>query len=164
MRDSDEVVGALRDWADVFMRRSMGAVLYVARQHGLSMSQVGALFQLSHRGTSSVSNVGDRLGVTSAAASQMLDRLVRQGLIDRSEDPNDRRVKQVVLTERGGRFTDEAMKARQRWFQSVAEEMSAKERRTVVAGLRILLDKVKRADPDIPPCNEPEENEGSVNK
>jgi DNA-binding MarR family transcriptional regulator len=164
MRDSDEVVGALREWNEVFMRRSMGAVLYVARQHGLSMSQVGALFQLSHRGTSSVSNVGDRLGVTSAAASQMLDRLVRQGLIGRSEDPNDRRAKQVVLTEQGGRLIDEVMKVRQRWFQSVVEEMSAKERRTVVAGLRILLDKVKRADPDISPCNEPEENEGSVNK
>jgi DNA-binding MarR family transcriptional regulator len=164
MRDSDDVVGALREWTEVFMRRSMGAIVYVARQHGLSMSQVGALFQLSHRGMSSVSNIGGRLGVTSAAASQMLDRLVQQGLIARSEDPNDRRAKQVVLTERGGRFIDEAMKARQRWFQSVAEEMSAKERQTVVAGLRILLDKVRRADPDISPCNEPEENEESVNK
>jgi DNA-binding MarR family transcriptional regulator len=164
MRDSDEVVDALREWTEVFMRRSMGAVVYVARQHELSMSQVGALFQLSHRGMSSVTNIGDKLGVTSAAASQMLDRLVQHGLVARSEDPNDRRAKQVVLTESGGRFVDEAMKARQRWFQSVAEEMSEKERRTVIAGLRIILDKVRRADPDIPPCSEPEENEESVNK
>ncbi|MBN1497132.1 MAG: MarR family transcriptional regulator [Spirochaetes bacterium] len=142
----------------------MGAVVYIARQHGLSMSHVGALFQLSHRGTSSVSNIGDRLGVTTAAASQMLERLVRHGLIARSEDPTDRRAKQVVLTEQGGRFVDEAMKARQRWFQSVAEEMSAKERRTVVTGLRILLDKIRRADPDGDPCNRPKENEERVNK
>jgi len=164
MKDSDEVVGALREWTEVFMRRSMGAVVYIARQHGLSMSHVGALFQLSHRGISSVSHIGDRLGVTSAAASQMLERLVRQGLIARSEDPNDRRVKQVVLTEQGGRFIDEAMKARQRWFQSVAEEMTAKERRTVVTGLRILLDRVRKTDPDRDPCNRPEEKEESVNK
>jgi DNA-binding MarR family transcriptional regulator len=164
VRDSDEVVGALREWTEVFMRRSMGAVVYIARQHGLSMSHVGALFQLSHRGTSSVSHIGDRLGVTSAAASQLLERLVRQGLIARSEDPNDRRAKQVVLTEQGGRFIDEAMKARQRWFQAVAEEMTAKERQTVVAGLGILIDKVRTADPDVHPCNGPVENEKSVNK
>ncbi len=164
MRNPDEVVGALHEWTEVFMHRSMGAVVYVARQHGLSMSQVGALFLLSHRGMSSVSNIGGRLGVTSAAASQMLDRLVHQGLIVRSEDPNDRRAKQIVLTERGDRFIDEAMKARQRWFQSVAEEMSSKERRTVVAGLRILLDKVRRAGPDIHPCKRPVENEESVRK
>lgn len=164
MRGSDEVAGALRELTEVFMHRSMGAVVYIARQHGLSMSHVGALFQLSHRGTSSVSNIGDRLGVTTAAASQMLERLVRHGLIARSEDPTDRRAKQVVLTEQGGRFVDEAMKARQRWFQSVAEEMSAKERRTVVTGLRILLDKIRRADPDGDPCNRPKENEERVNK
>lgn len=158
------MVGALREWTEVFMRRSMGAVVYIARQHGLSISHVGALFQLSHRGMSSVSNIGDRLGVTSAAASQMLDWLVRQGLIARSEDPNDRRAKQVVLTEQGDRFIDEAMKTRQRWFQAVAEEMTAKERQTVVAGLGILFEKVRRADPDVHPCNGPVENEESVNK
>jgi DNA-binding MarR family transcriptional regulator len=164
MKDSDEVVGSLIEWTEVFMRRSMGAVVYVAKQHGLSISQVGALFQLSHLGISSVSKIADKLGVTSAAASQMLDRLVTQGLIDRSEDTSDRRAKQLVLTERGGRFINEVMKARQRWFQSVAEEMSAKERRTVVSGLSILLDRVRRADPDIHPCNRAVENEESARK
>ncbi len=164
MKNSDEVVNALREWTEVFMHRSMGAIVYIARQHGLSMSHVGALFQLSHRGMSSVSNIGDGLGVTSAAASQMLDRLVQQGFIDRSEDPNDRRVKKLVLTEHGGRFIDKAMKARQRWFQSIAKEMSPKERRTVVAGLRILLDKIRTAGQDIQPCSRLVDNGESVRK
>ena len=56
------------------------------------------------------------------------------------------------------------MKARKRWFQSVAEEMTAKERRTVVTGLRILLDKVRRVGPDIHPCNRPVENDESFRK
>ena len=164
MGNSEEVVEVLREWTEVFMHRLMGSVVYVARQHGLSMSHVGALFQLSHLGMSSVSNIGDRLGVTRAAASQMLDRLVQHGLIARSEDPDDRRAKQIILTKLGDKFIDEAMKARKRWFLSVAEEMSVKERRTVVAGLRILLDKVRKVGPDINPCNAPTENDKSDRK
>lgn len=146
------------------MRRSIADVVCAARQHGFSMSQVGALFQLSHRATSGVSNIGDRLGVTSAAASQMLDRLVQQGLIVRSEDPNDRRAKQIALTERGRGFIHEIMKARQRWFESVAAGMSEKERETVVTGLRILIEKTSKADPDIRPCHQPIGNQESAGK
>jgi DNA-binding MarR family transcriptional regulator len=164
MGNSEEVVEVLREWTEVFMHRLMGSVVYVARQQGLSMSHVGALFQLSHRGMSSVSSIGDRLGVTRAAASQLLDRLVRHGLIARSEDPDDRRSKQIMLTKRGDQFIDEAMKARKRLFLSVAGDMSVKEQRTVVAGLRILLDKVRRVSPDIQPCNRPVENNESDRK
>jgi DNA-binding MarR family transcriptional regulator len=159
VKGTDQVVGVVREWTETFMRKAMCGVVYVASRHGLSRSQVGALFQLSHRGASSVAHIGDRLGVTSAAASQMLDRLVQQGLIARSEDPNDRRAKQVTLTEEGRRFVEEAMGAWQRWFRSVAEEMSAKERETVVAGLRVLLENAGSVDPDIEPCGESEEGE-----
>jgi DNA-binding MarR family transcriptional regulator len=162
MKDADKVVDTLHEWAGVFMHRSMGMVVYVARQYGLSISQVGALFHLSHRGMSNISNIGGTIGVTSAAASQMLDRLVRQGFIIRSEDPNDRRVKQVVLTELGERFIDEVMKARQRLFQSVTEGMSSKERCSVVVGLKILLDKIRSINSDILLYNRPVGNEENV--
>jgi len=155
MKNSDEVVGLLREWTQTFMRRSIADVVFVARQRGFSMSQVGALFQLSHRTMSGVSGIGDSLGVTSAAASQMLDRLVHQGLIARREDPNNRRAKQITLTERGRGFIHKIMKARQRWFEYVAAGMSQKERETVVAGLRILIEKTSKADPDSRPCHQP---------
>jgi len=153
MKNSDEVVTLLREWTRTFLHRSIADVVCAARQRGFSMSQVGALFQLSHRVTSGVSDIGDSLGVTSAAASQMLDRLVQQGLIARREDPNNRRAKQITLTEGGRGFIHKIMKARQRWFESVAAGMSQKEREVVVAGLRILIEKTGKANPDSLPCH-----------
>ena len=100
MLPTDPFVASLWEWIEVFMRRSMSNFILYSKESGLSMSQIGALFQI-RRGASGVSDIGDDLGVTSAAASQMLERLVQQQLILRSEDPHDRRVKQIVLTEKG---------------------------------------------------------------
>ncbi len=155
MEESDEVVNALGEWTRVFMHRSMSGFVLFAKEHRLSMSQVGALFQLGHRGISGVSDIGDNLGVTSAAASQMIDRLVQQGLIVRNEDPTDRRAKQIALTRRGRQFIRDTMNARKQWFVSLANSMTAKERETVVAGLRILVEKTSRVDPDVRPFNPP---------
>ena len=90
------------------MHRSIRHLLRYARENGLSMSQFGALLHIHRMGSSGVTDLGDHLGVTSAAASQMLERLVQQGLILRTEDPNDRRVKQIVLTDKGLRFFKKA--------------------------------------------------------
>ena len=93
------------------------------------MSQFGALFHLHRMGSSGVTDLGDHLGVTSAAASQMLDRLVQQGLILRSEDPNDRRVKQIVLTDKGHQVLQESIRARQGWLDDLAETLSDRRKR-----------------------------------
>ncbi len=57
--------------------------------------------RLKHGGKSGVSEIGGQMGVTNAAASQAVDRLVHLGLIERTEDPDDRRAKRLTLTQAG---------------------------------------------------------------
>ena len=83
------------------MGRSMRDFTTFMRNSGLSMPQVSALFRLYYQGQCGVTDIADHLDVTSAAASQMIERLVQQGLLERSEDPNDRRVKQIDLSPAG---------------------------------------------------------------
>jgi len=87
--------------------------------------------------------LGDHLGVTSAASSQMLERLVQQELILRTEDPDDRRVKQIVLTDKGRRVLEEGIRARQGWLDDLAKTLSDDEKETIMGALEILVDKVK---------------------
>ncbi len=91
MDSREQFLGALREWTAVFMSASMGTFLQFAKEHGVSMPQIGALFHIRSKGSCGVTDVGDDLGVTSAAASQMLERLVQNGLVQRREDPDDRR-------------------------------------------------------------------------
>ena len=144
MQAAEPVVVKLQEWIEVFMRGSMRHFLCYARESGLSMSQLGALLHLHHAGSSGVTDIGDHLGVTSAAASQMLDRLVRQGLILRLEDPSDRRVKQVVLTEKGLRVIQEGMRARQQWLVDLAGTMSSPEKEAVTAALDVLTERASQ--------------------
>lgn len=150
MTESEDVAKALHDWHRMFMRGQMSGYARYVKSCGLSMSQASVLFQLSRQGSKcGVSDIGGRLGVTSAAASQLLDRLVHQGLIARTEDPEDRRARLVALTDRGRDIAERAMEGRRRWFTALAEAMSAAERATVVKGLKILTRKIADSDPSI---------------
>lgn len=129
---------AIQSWIGVFMHRSMRSMLLYAKANGLSMSQLGALMHI-FKGTCGVSDIGDDLGISSAAASQMLERLVQQGLITRSEDPHDRRVKQIVLTAHGKQVVQESMQAGKGWLDELATRLSPAEQEQAVEALNILV-------------------------
>jgi DNA-binding MarR family transcriptional regulator len=140
---TEPFVATLKEWFEVSTHHSMRNFIQHARKSGLSMSHFGALFHIQHRGSSGVTELGDHLGVTSAASSQMLERLVQQELILRSEDPDDRRVKQIVLTDKGSRVLEEGIRARQGWLDDLAKTLSDDEKETIMGTLEILIDKVK---------------------
>jgi DNA-binding MarR family transcriptional regulator len=145
MRSADPCVAALAEWIEVFMSRSMPGLLQYAKDNGLSMSQIGALFRL-HKRASGIADLGDGLGVTSAAVSQMLDRLVQQELILRSEDPEDRRGKKIVITEKGDRILKECLNARQGWLNNLAKTLSADEKEHILRALKILINKANQLE------------------
>ena len=145
MESSELFTATLHEWMTVFMRRSMHNFISYSKEKGLSMSQIGALLRIFRGGKSCVSDIGDNLGVTSAAASQMLERLVQQGLILREEDPDDRRVRQIALTDRGRQILQESLAARQGWLENLAHTLSDSEREQITAALNILIEKANQS-------------------
>jgi DNA-binding MarR family transcriptional regulator len=143
---TNDLTKTLQDWVEVFMHRSMRYVFLFTKEHNLSMSQMGALLNIHRQGVCSVSDIGDELGVTSAAASQMLERLVQQELIARSEDPHDRRGKQIVLTDKGRQVIQDSFHARQSWLGDLAQTLTPAEQESVIAALTLLIEKIKQWD------------------
>jgi DNA-binding MarR family transcriptional regulator len=151
MQSVDPFVDTLGEWIEVFMRRSMHNFISYSKEKGLSMSQIGALLRIFRGGKSSVSDIGDNLGVTSAAASQMLERLVQQGLILREEDPDDRRVRQIALTDKGRQVIQESLAARQSWLENLAHILTDIEKEQITAALNILIEKANQLEqPSVP--------------
>jgi DNA-binding MarR family transcriptional regulator len=136
-------------WIELFMHRSMRSFVRFAREHGFSMSQIMALFQISHRGQLVISDIGDDLGVTNAAASQMLDRLVQQGFVLRSENPQDRREKQLVLTDLGRQVLLDSARTRQAWLERLAATLTPEEQKKVAEGLEILIDHMNQLPDEV---------------
>lgn len=144
MKNADPLVATLQKWIRILMQNSNRDFIRYARESGLSMSQLGALLHIHRRGSSGVTDLGDDLGVTSSAASQMLERLVQQELVLRSEDPDDRRVKQIILTDKGLQVIQDSIRSRQDWLYEMVESLSDSEKETVMAALNILIDKANR--------------------
>ena len=152
MQQSDPFVATLEKWIEVSMHRSMRDFMGYLRASGLSMPQLGAMFQLHHQGCSGVTDLSEKLGVTSSAVSQMLERLVQQELIRRSEHPSDRRAKQIILTDKGRQVLEESVRARQSWLSDLAATLSDPEKQTIIAALHILIDKAGQLRQPVEPA------------
>ncbi len=94
-----------------------------------------------------MSDISKHLGTTLAATSQLIDRLVQQGLMTRTEDPDDRRVRNVALTERGRKLLEASLRARQRWVDDLSQTLTQAELETVTDALHILVRRARELDP-----------------
>ncbi len=146
MRQIDPVLSVMRDWTEVFMRRSMHNFILFSKENNVTMSQMGALYRIHHKGVTGVSDLGDELGISSAASSQMLEKLVQLNLVQRTEDPNDRRGKHIALTEKGLKMMHDGVNARQSWLSDLTGSLTPAEREQVEAALQILIHRAQQLE------------------
>ncbi len=146
-----EFESAVRAWATVFMRRSVHEFILAMKDSGLSPSQLNTLMRLHYRGPCQVSGIGDELGLTAAAASQIVERLSGMGLIERSEDPSDRRVRHVALTSKGRGLMAHGFEARIAWVRGLARRLPADELTSIVETLRRLTEAAKQLEAESGP-------------
>ena len=136
--DDYEATQAILDWSAIFLRLSMHDFNRHARGSGLSLAQMTVLMHLYYRGPREVMAFGDLMQVSPAGASQMVERLVQQGLVQRSETPDDRRVRLVHLTEAGRRVVDESIRARQGWVERLLASLTDEQRAAIGQALPVL--------------------------
>lgn len=136
----------LYDWVDVFMHRSFRDFKRFMEENDLSPTQVNALMHL-HRGKEcGVSEIAVYLGITNAAASQMVERLVKAGFLYRMEDPLDRRVKTLSLSPAGRDLVERSVDARKCWMESLTQELSSDEQKNIAQALITLTEAARRLE------------------
>ena len=138
MVSSSQLIQTIRQFMDIAMHHSMRERSHFAKAMGLSIPQFSILMQLHYRGNCGVSDIGDRFDITNAAASQLVDKLVQNGLIQREEDPHDRRAKLLNLTDKGKGFLQQGIEQRYRWVDQLAEKLTAEECTQVSEALDIM--------------------------
>jgi DNA-binding MarR family transcriptional regulator len=146
MTKSQPISHSLRAWMDVFMHRSMRGWTHFAKSTGLSMAQFSILMQLHHKGPCGMSEISERFDVTPAAASQLVDKLVQSGYLERDEDPSDRRAKLLKLSPNGIKLVNEGINERYRWMDEITKNLSADEQKKIIEALDILTNAAKRIE------------------
>jgi MarR family 2-MHQ and catechol resistance regulon transcriptional repressor len=73
---------------------------------GLGLSDFAVLESLLHKGPMPVNTVGGLIQLTSGSITTAIDRLEKKGLVERRDDPEDRRARVVHLTPSGRRLIE----------------------------------------------------------
>jgi DNA-binding MarR family transcriptional regulator len=144
MHEKKDITETIRQWMEPLIMRSFQGMSHFVRSTGLSMPQFSLLMRLYYGGTCEVHDIGRHFDVSSAAASQLVDKLVQVGLVLRQESPDDRRVRRIALDATGRALVDRGIEERYRWLNDLVHELPADQRALVLKALPALTDAERR--------------------
>ncbi len=128
----------LYELLDVFIGRSMHGWNDFVKKFGLSMPQFSILMQLHYHHMFSISEIGERFGVSVPAVSQLVEKLVQSGYLERVAAPHDRRAKLLQLSLKGKELIEAGMAQRYNWMNDLTSALNAEEQAKIAEALEIL--------------------------
>jgi DNA-binding MarR family transcriptional regulator len=134
----NQLDNAIMDWSAVFVRLWMHDINRYTRATGLSFGQMNLMLHIHYRGPCEVSGVSDLMQMTPPGASQMVERLVLQGLVTRTEIPGDRRVRLVHLTDQGKMVVQECIHAHENWVHDLGASLTPEQQSAATELLKML--------------------------
>ena len=120
------------------MHRSMREWWRYVRSTGLSMPQFNTMMKLYYGKGCGISEVSSHLEITPAAASQLVDGLVKLGLMERTEAEHDRRAKLLALTPKGRALIEKGIAKRSEWMEGLTQHLDAGRREAITGALKHL--------------------------
>lgn len=121
----------------VVVSRLMRAIRFHAAA-GLTPSQMSALAALNESGPVRISHLASRESVGAPAATRVVASLEEMGLVQRAEDPEDKRAWLVELSEQGRRTIETLWNERTVGLSSRLASLSAAERDVLDQALPVL--------------------------
>lgn len=100
--------------------------------------QFNALLTLSDHGSLTMGELCDHLYLACSTATDLIDRMERNGLIERQRDQNDRRVIRLKITDRGQEIITKVIEARYDYLNGVLKAVSTEEKEHIVCSLNQL--------------------------
>ena len=132
---------------EIFMQRSLRGIMGSMKQDGLSMPQIYALMYLYHEGEVRISEMGVLMDVGKAAASQLVERLVQQSLVERVEDGSDRRAKKIRLLPKSLALIEKGLVVQRRQMGELMAQLSPEQMQDVQKAFQHLIEAMHKAGP-----------------
>jgi len=105
----------------------------------LTISQLKSLFFIANQGSTNFTKLASALGVTPSNVTGIVDRMVEQGLVSRQENPEDRRMLMLRVTDKGEAIIAGLRERRARHISEILAQLSLEELNSVFKGLSLLV-------------------------
>jgi len=122
----------------VFARRSMQELC----QNKLTLSQFLLLGLLHKEKECKMSHLADFMQVSLPTITGVVDRLVRQGLVLRLSDPNDRRLVKIKLTPQGQSLLQKIFQQRRKTIKELFAQVSDYDRKEYLRILNSIKERI----------------------
>jgi DNA-binding MarR family transcriptional regulator len=103
-----------------------------------NLPQMATLYLLDAGATPTVGELADQLGRSMSVTSRLVDHMVKRGWVNRDEDPDDRRVKRLGITDAGRTFLRSFEGVRAQAQREVMTYLTDDEQRQVSEAMALL--------------------------
>lgn len=110
-----------------------------ALKANMSLPQFTCVFILSKMGKSKMSDLADALTLSYASATNLINKLCDSGYVQRYDDPSDRRVVYVELSEKGKEITECLKKQDRDNISEKTKSYSEEDKKTLLKGLDLMI-------------------------
>lgn len=126
----------------------------------ITMAQLKGMFALAHLKQSTISEFAEILHIGRSAASLLVDRMVQDGLVERTEDPEDRRRMMIRLGPSGAELVARLRQeiTERSPLPAWLERLSTSDLQALVQGLRALTAQAQATTAVPYPC-QPDQQE-----
>jgi MarR family transcriptional regulator, organic hydroperoxide resistance regulator len=138
-RDSAEYAEIVAEVFIETMRKSAGRLTCADSDTDITPALMECLQYVYLHGASYIREIAGGLEISLSAASQLVERLVKKGMVTRSENEHDRRLTSVDLTEPGRDAVRQMRGRKSEWFDSIIQAMPQSQRRAFRDGLESFL-------------------------
>lgn len=109
----------------------------------VTIPQFVALDRISKKECPKMSDLSSDLGVTLGNITMMIDRLIKEGFVERKDDPSDRRIVRVCLKQKGKNLIKKANEHKLGSMARIFGKMSEDDRIALLRIVEKLADAIK---------------------
>ncbi|NLD51131.1 MAG: MarR family transcriptional regulator [Clostridiaceae bacterium] len=135
------------------LKNVMGAIKqnveYQFKDMSLTGPQAMLIGTLAHNGQMKISDLGEKLGLSSSTVSGIVDRLEKQGLVERVRSKDDRRVVYVNLTVEFRKSAKNGFERFEEKLGAIMNEATDEDVDKIFEGLEILKSLIDRQNKQI---------------
>ena len=133
-----EIQTELVHWLNLSTQRTMDEFVYFIRKRGLTLQQMNLMMFLYYHGSCEMSHLVEPLQIGKSAVSQMVERLVKLGYLERVEVAGDRRSRLVKITAAAEQTILDGIAARQIWLENTPIDLPVEDQQHLLQVLKKL--------------------------
>ncbi|WP_124727050.1 MarR family winged helix-turn-helix transcriptional regulator [Staphylospora marina] len=107
--------------------------------------QFDALYLLHQEGDMTIGELSQRMFLACSTMTDLVDRMEKNGVVERVRDNRDRRVVRIHMLEKGRKVIHEVLEARRKYLADVLSGLSDSEKLEIKTHLAVLYEEMKKS-------------------